>query len=71
MKVAGRTIDCVKMKDAIQGRLVERRKTMSAGRFVADVEESLARSQSPVAVFWRGIHSVQGLKSRDSVTAGR
>lgn len=58
-KKTKKAFDCVAMKNAIQARLVERRKGMSPSQVVADIEESLARSSQPISGFWRRITSSQ------------
>ena len=45
--------DCVEMKNAIQARLVARRRGMSPSEFVADVEMSLMKSKDPIGQYWR------------------
>ena len=47
--------DCVEMKNAIQARLVARRKGMRPSEFMADVESSLSHSKEPIGDFWRKI----------------
>jgi len=71
MKETGKNFDCVAMKDAIQARSVARRRGMSAAQFVDDVEQTLARSSTPIAEFWRRINAGQKPKPRGRVVAGR
>jgi hypothetical protein len=44
--------DCVEMKNAIQRRLQRRRRGMSTDEFVADMDKSIAESDSPIATWW-------------------
>ena len=71
MKETGKSFDCVAMKDAIQARLVARRRGMSAAEFVDDVEQTLARSSAPIAEFWRRISAGQRPKPRGRVATVR
>ena len=70
MKQTGKDFDCVAMKDAIQARLVARRRGMNAVEFVTDVERTLAQSSAPIAEFWRRISAGQTPKPRGRVVAG-
>ena len=45
--------DCVEMKNDIQRRLHERRKSMTHAEELKDIELRLASSQSPLAAWWR------------------
>lgn len=71
MKRTGKHIDCVAMKDAIQARLVARRRGMSTAEFVNDVEQTLARSSAPIAGFWRRLSAGQRPKRRGRLVVGR
>ncbi len=71
MKQTEKEIDCVVMKNAIQGRLVARRKGMSPAEYVADVERSLAQYTAPIAAFWRKIRAGHALKTQTRAAAGR
>ena len=71
MKRIGINFDCVEMKDAIQARSIVRRRGMSSVKFVADVEQTLARSTTPIAEFWRRISVGEHSKTRGRVTDGK
>lgn len=71
MKQIEKNFDCVAMKNAIQERLVIRRKGMNAAEFMADVEQSLAHSNAPIARFWRQINTDKRPQSRGRITVGR
>lgn len=61
--------DCVEMKNAIQARLVTRRKGMRPAEFVADVESALSHSKEPIGEFWRKIVPVRASSPRHHVVA--
>lgn len=71
MKRIGKDFDCVEMKNAIQARLVSRRRHMNANAFAADIEKTLSRSPAPIAGFWRQISARKSAATRDRVIAGR
>jgi len=64
--------DCVKMKNAIQARLVARRSGMSPSKFIADLETSVMKSTDPIGEYWRrlgpkrisSVHSHHALAGR-------
>ena len=70
MKAAKR-FDCVEVKNAIQARLVARRRGMSPSEFVADVEMSVMKSTDPIGKFWRKISSKTTPSARPHALAGQ
>lgn len=69
MKRTDKEFDCVEMKNAIQKRLVSRRRGMTGEAFIRDVEATLARSSAPVVQFWRSLGKTEPPKSRQRAIA--
>ena len=63
--------DCVEMKNAIQARLVARYRGVEASRLAEEIEERLARSNQPIAKFWRRISGEKRQKVTESHLAHR
>ena len=64
--------DCVEMKNAIQARLVGRRRGMNATQFLADMDTCLTKSTDPIAEYWKKIapHRLAA-SDRRALVAGR
>jgi len=66
-----RQFDCVEMKNAIQARLLSRRRGMSQAEFVSDVELSLLKSKDPIGEYWRRIRPKRSSYAPRHAVAGR
>jgi hypothetical protein len=51
--IGNKEFDCVEMKNAIQRRLVRRRRGMTTEEYIADVNKSIQDSDSPAARWWK------------------
>ena len=67
MRTMNKTIHCVDMKNEIQARLFARRRRMTTAQFMADVEEGLNASKTPIAEFWRRARTGSVSKKRGRV----
>jgi len=71
MKTMTKSFSCVNMKNAIQSRLVTRRRGMSPSEFMADVESTLSQSKDPISEYWRKISPKQSSLTRGRAVSGR
>jgi len=71
MKTITKDFDCIEMKNAIQARLIARRKGMKAAEVMADIEQTLNRSSEPIADLWRRLNTARQPIMKAPVVAGR
>jgi hypothetical protein len=71
MKTMTKSFSCVEMKNAIQSRLVARRRGMSPAQFMADVESTLSQSKDPISEYWRKFGPRKSSLARGRALAGR
>jgi hypothetical protein len=71
MKTMTKSFSCVEMKNAIQSRLVARRRGMSPAQFMADVESTLSQSKDPIGEYWRKLDPRKSSHSRGRALADR
>ena len=71
MKTITKNFDCIEMKNAIQARIIARRKGMKPSEILADIEQTLIRSQEPIAGLWRRLSAEGQPKMKTHIAVGR
>lgn len=62
--------DCVKMKDEIQQKLLSQWKGLSDAEIKQRIRQDLATSESPIAVWWRGLDKQRAGASPETTVSG-
>jgi len=71
MKTITKEFDCIEMKNAIQARFVARRKGMKQSEIMADIEQTIIRSQEPIVGLWRRLSAGPQPIMKASIAIGR